>query len=254
MPFHIFRHVHSNNRIVVVEHKLRKRFSELGLADSGRTQKNKRTNRSIWVANASATATLPYWMDVAPPVTTYRTVGPVYQERTDVFITRDSRIDLSSSDDASGVKQIEYRSDDETSPHLYSAPVVFPTEARRLVRYWATDQVNNRETEKAVVLITDNTPPVIFANFSLDPNAAGSESAGAQGSVPVYRRYTSLFLGATDNASGVKKILYSLNGAKGIEYHTPVLLDKEGSFDLLIRAEDNLGNQSTKSLHFVIKG
>jgi hypothetical protein len=208
--------------------------------------------------NTSAVATMPYYMDITPPVSAYKTTGPVYQERTDVYITKDSRVEFSSTDDASGVSKIEYYSivnpDDAPHPMVYTGPVAFPTEARRLVRFWGTDKVNNRETDKALVLITDNTPPVIFANFSLDPNAPGSESNGTQGGVPVYRRFTNLFLGAQDNASGVKKITYALNGAKEVEYHTPVVFEQEGTFDMLIRAEDNLGNISTKSLHFVIKG
>jgi hypothetical protein len=201
------------------------------------------------LGNTSVPATLPYSMDLAAPQSNYRVIGPTYQERTDVYITSATRIELSATDDASGVKQIEYQPEDAAQAKIYSEPIGFPEEGRRLLRYWSTDKVNNRELDRAVVLITDNTPPEIFANFSL----AAKTSANGEG-LAVYRRMTSLFLGATDNASGVHKIYYTINGGKEMEYKTPLVLDHEGTFELRIRADDNLGNQSTKSLRFVIKG
>jgi len=201
------------------------------------------------LGNTSAPATLAYSMDLVVPQSSYRVVGPTYQERSDVYITSGTRIELSATDDASGVKQIEYQSEDAAQAKIYSEPIAFPEEGRRLLRYWSTDRVNNRELDRAVVLITDNTPPEIFANFSL----AAKTAANSDG-LAVYRRLTSLFLGATDNASGVHKIYYTINGGKEMEYKTPLVLDREGTFELRIRADDNLGNQSTKNLRFVIKG
>ena len=118
-----------------------------------------------------------------------------------------------------------------------------------MLRYWSTDRVNNRETDQALVLITDNTPPKIFANFSLSPT-----TTSGPGGLAVYRTGTSLFLGATDNASGVQQIYYRIDGGKEQEYKTPLTLNHPGKYDLLIRADDNLGNESTKDLKFSING
>lgn len=199
------------------------------------------------LGNTSTVATLPYSMDIAPPQSQYKIVGPWYQVRSDIYITRDTRIELSSTDDASGVQRTQYEAEGEPQPHLYTAPLAYPDEGRRLVRYWGTDQVNNRELDRALVLITDNTAPQIFANFSLKATTTGADG------VPVYRRLTSLFLGATDNASGVHKIYYKFDGGKEMEYSTPLVLEKDGTFDLEIRVDDNLGNQSTKNLRFTIR-
>jgi hypothetical protein len=198
------------------------------------------------LGNTSAVATLPYSMDIVPPQSQYKIVGPWYQVRSDIYITKDTRIELSATDDASGVQRTQYEAEGEPQPHLYTAPLSYPDEGRRLVRYWSTDQVNNRELDRALILITDNTAPQIFANFSLKTTATSADG------LPVYRRLTSLFLGATDNASGVHAIYYSFDGGKESQYSTPLVLDKPGTFDLTIRVDDNLGNQSTKSLRFVI--
>lgn len=199
------------------------------------------------LGNTSAVSTLAYTMDTTAPESAYRITGPSFQVRSDIYITRDSRVVLSATDDASGVARIEYQAEGAAQPETYTEPLAFPDEDRRLVRYWSTDRVNNRELDRALVLITDNTPPVIFANFSLKPSNTASPDA-----LPVFRRQTSLFLGATDNASGVHKIYYSFDGGKEMEYSTPLVLDREGTFDLLIRADDNLGNQSSKHLRFTI--
>jgi hypothetical protein len=199
------------------------------------------------LGNTSQVATLPYLMDLAPPQSSYKIVGPSYQVRSDFYITSASRIALSSTDDASGVKQIQYQPEGSPQAGVYTTPLAFPDEGRRLLRYWGTDKVENRELDRALILITDNTPPDIFANFSLAPTKAGDAQ-----NPPVYRPMTSLFLGATDNAAGVRKIFYSFDGGKEMEYSTPLVLAKDGTFDLLIRAEDNLGNQSSKHLRFVI--
>lgn len=198
------------------------------------------------LGNTSTVATLPYSMDIVPPQSQYKVVGPTFQVRSDIYITRDTHIELSSTDDASGVQHTQYEAEGEPQPHIYTTPLAYPDEGRRLVRYWSTDQVNNRELDRALILITDNTPPQIFANFSLKTTATSADG------LPVYRRLTSLFLGATDNASGVHAIYYSFDGGKEMQYSTPLVLDKAGTFDLTIRVDDNLGNQSTKNIRFVI--
>jgi len=201
------------------------------------------------LGNTSPPATLPYVMDTVPPQSTYNIVGPKYQVRSDIYITSATRIELSSTDDASGVEQLLYQVEGAPEAQPYTTPLSYPEEGRRLVRYWSTDHVENRELDRALVLITDNTPPQIFANFSIAPVLASNANGVAE-----YRRLTSLFLGATDNAAGVHKIYYSFDGGKESEYSTPLVLDHAGTFDLLIRVDDNLGNQSTKRIRFVIRG
>jgi hypothetical protein len=200
------------------------------------------------LGNTSEVATLPYTMDLTPPQSAYQIVGPHYQVRSDIYITSATRISLSSTDDGSGVLHTQYQEEGEAQAHIYSAPLAYPDEGRRLVRFWGTDQVNNREMDRALVLITDNTPPQIFANFSV------AKSSTTADGLPVYRRLTSLFLGATDNAAGVQKIYYTFDGGKEMEYSTPLVLDHDGTFDLEIRVDDNLGNESSKHLRFVITG
>ena len=68
-------------------------------------------------------------MDLAPPQSQYKVVGPSYQVRSDIYITNATRIELSSTDDASGVQHTEYEAEGEPQPHIYTAPLAFPTKA-----------------------------------------------------------------------------------------------------------------------------
>src|SRR5690348_8518262 len=56
VPLHVFRHIHPDYRIVVVEHKLAQSLGKLGLAHACWPKKYERTDRAIWVAYARARA------------------------------------------------------------------------------------------------------------------------------------------------------------------------------------------------------
>ena len=57
MPLLVLRHVEPHHRAVVVEHELRERARELGLADAGRAEEDERADRPVRVLQAGARAT-----------------------------------------------------------------------------------------------------------------------------------------------------------------------------------------------------
>jgi hypothetical protein len=62
-----------------------------------------------------------------------------------------------------------------------------------------------------------------------------------------------LFLQATDNASGVAGIWYSIDGKREEKYEKPIRFDKKGKYTVRIRAQDNVGKISEKNLAFAIE-
>lgn len=201
------------------------------------------------LGNTSGTASLDCRMDLTPPVSTHRFEGPSFAQRSVVWITKETRVRLSGSDESAGLRRIEYQAASE--PATYTEPLAFPTEGRQLLRFWSIDNVNNRELDQALVLITDNSAPEIFTTFSV--TSPGQKTAEGGESLPVYPRFTTLFLGATDNSAGIKGVYYSIGGGVEKEYQKTLLFDREGSFDLVVRAEDNVGNSSTRRLKFAIQ-
>ena len=54
MLFHIFAHVDADNVILIVEEKLSERAGELGLADAGGSEENKRAYGPVGILQACA--------------------------------------------------------------------------------------------------------------------------------------------------------------------------------------------------------
>ena len=53
---HVLRHVDADHRVLRVEHELRQRAGELGLADAGRAEEEERADRAVGVLQAGARA------------------------------------------------------------------------------------------------------------------------------------------------------------------------------------------------------
>src|SRR3972149_3706977 len=54
MFLHILGHIHTHERFIIVEHKLRKCFRKLCLPHACWTKEEERTDRAVWVSDASA--------------------------------------------------------------------------------------------------------------------------------------------------------------------------------------------------------
>lgn len=82
---------------------------------------------------------------------------------------------------------------------------------------------------------TDSTPPVCSADVSPRPNTDGWNSDDV-----------TVTLSAVDEegGSGVKEIVYSLNGGPEIAYSGPIVISAEGTTSVACFARDNAGNQS----------
>ncbi len=197
--------------------------------------------------NTSDKKTQKYMMDLVPPVTKHKIVGPRYVQRnTTIWVTKDTKILLSSTDEGAGVSEISFALGKE-SQKVYTDAIQVTTEENILCRFWSKDYVGNREGDNVLLLIGDNSAPEITEIFSVKAIDKTSENVG------IYPQYTSLFLAATDMSSGLKEVWYSLNGASEKKYTTAILLEKPGKYEIDIRATDNLGQESKKNIKFEIK-
>jgi hypothetical protein len=70
-----------------------------------------------------------------------------------------------------------------------------------------------------------------------------------------------MFLGATDDKTGTKEILYTINGSDYMAYSSPKTIDlsEKGAFtaskkyEIKVIARDMLGNEMNKTLSFLVK-
>ncbi|MDC0584682.1 hypothetical protein OAO55_03020 [Bacteroidales bacterium] len=190
-------------------------------------------------------------MDLTPPKTENKIEGPHYAQRSTVWINKETKIKLLANDGQSGLKKINYVIGNDQAKDYNDKPIQISEEGNYLFRYFGFDNVNNREGDNVLLLISDNTPPDIKEIFSVSP--LDTISAGTEDQSYAFPQYTTLFLAATDMSSGLKEVRYSINGGEEKEYFSSILCDKIGNYDIDIQAVDNLGHSSSKSLKFTIK-
>ncbi len=169
--------------------------------------------------------------DVRPPVTTaYYPVqwvqGPV-------------TVELTATDDLSGVDRIEYELPGDSAPRLYGGPFVLESPGLTRVRYWATDAVSNVETPREAAVRIDNQGPGTIHD-----------------AVESYEQSATIRMAAGDALSGVASIYSALDGAAPTA--EPMTLATRtiataGSHRLDFWSVDNAGNLSAPTtLRFLV--
>lgn len=206
------------------------------LADNGPHRVDFRAWDKVENASAAVSAGFVVQMDAVPPVTVIAVGGPKYELPDRIFVNGSTVITLTATDNFSGVAKTEYSIDDE--PWTSYAPFSIAAEGSHLIEYRSEDNAGNRETEKTLNVVVDNTPPVTSISAS-DPLIEGVVNAVSLG--------TFFTLSSIDALSGVMTITYRIDGGAWEPY--------TGSFNLAGRsaglhmisykATDNVLNEET---------
>jgi len=203
------------------------------------------------VGNKSKKKNLTLNLDISPPNSEYHFVGPEFQVRQTSYITSKTQLVISAKDGQSGVNKIEYKLDNNEVCQ-YSGAVQIDSHGDHKIIYYSTDNVINKEENKTIEFFVDNESPEIFAHFSISSSKT-VEPVKIGDELEIYPPHTMLYLGSTDNSSGVKKIMYSINNGPKKEYKALLPFNKTGEYVVDIQAIDQVGNICDKKLHFMIK-
>ncbi len=199
------------------------------------------------LGNTSPVTNLSVTLDSKAPQSSHSFNGPMYKNNYIVCITPQTKINLSSQDDLSGVKTIQYSFQGD-KPNNYVEPFPITTEGSYILKFRGIDKVNNEEEIQMIPVMVDNTPPVLTETFSSPRLTVSGDT-----SISRFQKSTTMFLQATDNASGVAGIWYSIDDKREDKYEKPVRFDKKGKYTVKIRAMDNVGKVSEKTLAFAIE-
>ncbi|MET7613613.1 family 16 glycoside hydrolase [Streptomyces seoulensis] len=157
-------------------------------------------------------------------------------------------VTVTASDTGSGVNTIEYALGADGAWQAYTAPVMVHAVGSHTVRYRATDKAGNAAAEKSVAFkvvappAEDTTAPETSATLSGTRNSNGAYVTSAKVTV-----------NASDSASGVARVEYSLDGGAYLAYSAPVVVDRLGFHTVAYRATDKAGNTSAaKSVTFTV--
>ncbi|MGW4290699.1 OmpL47-type beta-barrel domain-containing protein [Streptomyces sp. NPDC004673] len=192
------------------------------------------------------TVTEPGGEDTTAPTASAKVEG---QRNADGAYVGSAKVTVSASDDASGVKSIEYAVGADGPWQAYTAPVVVDQVGSHTVRYRATDQAGNVAAEKSVTFSVvapptdDTTAPETSATVSGEKDANGD-----------YLTMATVTVTASDTGSGVNTIEYAV-GADGAwqPYTAPVMVHEVGAHTVRYRATDKAGNAAAeKSVAFKV--
>jgi hypothetical protein len=183
-------------------------------------------------------------VDDTPPKILVSAVGPAYVLKDKAYLTSNTAIVLAGEDNLSGTSAI-YVSVDDSPFRRYTGSATIQGEGLHTGKAYAVDNVGNRTKTFLVQGVVDNTPPQVEITTKGD-------MVDLQGSIFVSTD-TSFSLRAWDNVSGVKEILFSVNGSPFMAYVEPVKAQVPGSYTVRAKAIDNLGNESRiESISFTV--
>lgn len=196
------------------------------------------------------------YMDDNKPSTSIKYGNPQFFDRDTLFINKNTDIYLNRNDNHSGVKVTNYKVNGGSEKD-YSSAFNISEKGYHTITFRSIDNVNNEESYKESNVFVDNTAPEIYTNFSI--NAIGSKQKDGK-TYKIYPNYTKLYIGATDIHCGTKSIHYSINGGAFQAYSSPHTLDvsevkhfqEEKFYKVRIKVEDQLGNESQKTVRFFV--
>ncbi|MDT0269712.1 plastocyanin/azurin family copper-binding protein [Streptomyces sp. DSM 44915] len=184
--------------------------------------------------------------DTTPPVVTPEITG---EQDADGGYLGGATVELTATDDGSGVAGIEYAVG-ATRYQPYTEPIVLDQPGRHRVTYRATDVAGNVSISEYLLLDVveapgggeDGTPPEVTAEVTGEQDAAGD-----------YLAMATVELTATDADSAVAGVEYALGDGAFTDYTAPFMVHEPGEHTVTYRATDTAGNVSpTDSTTFTV--
>jgi uncharacterized protein YjiK len=166
--------------------------------------------------NVEEVQTVEVKVDKTAPVTT--------SDLTDDWYKKDVEVQLTATDDQSGVDKTFYSIDE--SEFIEGTSFILTTDGTHKVSFYSVDKAGNVEEVQTVEVKVDETAPVTTSNLTDD----------------WYKEDVSVQLTATDDLSGVDKTFFSINGTEYKE-GTSFTLTEEGTNKISFYSVDKAGNE-----------
>ncbi len=203
------------------------------------------------VGNIEKTKEEAFYIDKAPPKTTYSIEG----NKSEKYVSAQAKIKLESADTLSGVKAIYYKVDNGTyRRYINPIPVSVLKSDEAAISFYAEDNLGNKENSQIIggknnpIILEGASQNMVFEFYvDNDPPEVKVELSGDSysGKYTYISRRTKINVSAEDEKAGVEKILYSFNSTLiDQEYNESVSLEKEGLQYFRVKAADYVGNTS----------
>jgi hypothetical protein len=190
---------------------------------------------------------IPY-VDLSGPSISYGFSGPKFIQRDTAYISNKTKIFLKATDSESGINRIEYAVDNGEA-RLFEEPFSLEKEGSHDIKITGYDNVENTSVLNLRIIL-DKTGPEIYSRFSILPS--GKKNINGK-ILDIYPNHVVLFLSSTDNVVGFNEMYYSINDTREIKYAGPIrTFSPKGNYNVKIRAQDKLDNETSEKIDFVI--
>ncbi|MEN8156666.1 MAG: hypothetical protein ABFS10_06935 [Bacteroidota bacterium] len=174
------------------------------------------------------------YADGMTPVTSSSfSLSPVHKDDHDIYYGQNLLVDLKTSDQMSGVKELYY-SINQRPYQPFTEPLGFSEEGDHQLKYFAVDHVGNAEEESVLEFTVDTNPPETFHSVT-DIDVEKS----------IISTSSKITLDLEDNIAGVSKTFYSMDGGEKRLYKggvIPVEHLEDGEHTLTYFSVDHVEN------------
>lgn len=202
------------------------------------------------LGNTETTKSLTFFIDKTAPILIDEILGDSYFVNGKEYMSGRTQLKLTAIDNKAGVKTIMYSSDTKGYEE-YKGPIYLPSNKDGLisVNFFALDKVNNKSQSGGSSSKYHNT------YVDLRGPRIGYRYTGAtfrNRDTTFINPQTKIALYGSDDESGMKQLLYSVNSGKEEEYTKPFSLENEGKYSITYRGLDNVNNNSSANFWFVV--
>lgn len=182
----------------------------------------------------SETYTISFLTDTTPPVTEHELSGT--QGDAGWWVS-DVGVELSATDDLSGVDETLYRIDGGAW-QSYAGSFVVSGDGTHSVDYYSTDVAGNEEAMESIEIKIDTLPPI-----------TSHELSGVEGNAGWWVSDVTVTLSAADDTnlttevSGVDLTKYRINGGEWTVYSAPFVIHEDGVHVVDFYSVDVTGNE-----------
>lgn len=172
-------------------------------------------------------------IDIIPPVTTHN------YSNDGVWVSNNVLIRLTATDEGTaGLKETRYRIN--SGQEVVGTRIDIKTAGIYYVSFWSIDNADNEELpHHEIVVKLDKTPPVSSDDYS----HVGEWFTVGQ----------TVTLSGSDTLSGLRDIMFKINGGVTQVYDAPIFINTEGANSLVYWADDFSGNEESPQNTVIIQ-
>jgi hypothetical protein len=193
------------------------------------------------VGNEEPWNKIEFKLDKIAPISDANVKGNSFKKGNQLFLDKGSFISLDAKDDGSGIKRIEYVINNG-GIKSYKDKIALE-ERKTSLKYRAVDNVGNEEEWKNVTVYLDADAP----NLASSEDGVFRKIAGKYYARPGFKVSVNL----SDPSSGPNSLV--IDGKEPqIKTSEQFLFDKQGTFDLMVRGLDKVGNVSNTLFYNIV--